>query len=122
MKNKVSKLKIMKRSILFVLALTLTNCQIEESPAIQTSKIQTISIEEATLFLGQSLNSSSRLSKKGVVKPELGKITQEKINNSDQLLTVIPLPANDKNQNSRILMLKVRGEIKSVVFTIGLTP
>ncbi|MBP7174404.1 MAG: hypothetical protein KBA33_10125 [Cloacibacterium sp.] len=118
MKNKVSKLKIMKRSILFVLALTLTNCQIEESPAIQTSKIQTISIEEATLFLGQSLNSSSRLSKKGVVKPELGKITQEKINNSDQLLTVIPLPANDKNQNSRILMLKVRGEIKSVVFTM----
>lgn len=119
MKNKVSKLKIMKRSILFILALTLTNCQIEESPAIQTSKIQTISNEEATLFLGQALNSSSRLSQKGVVKPELGKITKEKINNSDQLLTVIPLTANDKNQNSRILMLKVGGEIKSVVFTMS---
>jgi hypothetical protein len=118
MKNKALKLQRMKRLVFFILALTLTNCQIDEDTVPQKSNIQTISIEEATLFLSQSSNSLSRLSKKGEVKPEFGKITLEKIINNEQLLTVIPLSTKDRNQNSRIVMLKVKGEIKSAVINM----
>jgi hypothetical protein len=89
-------------------------------PKIQNqNKIQTLKIDAAIDYLNHNkANLTSKLSKKGDVKPEFDKITQEKIINSDQLLTVIPVEANDKDSNDRILLLKVNNEIKSVVFSM----
>jgi hypothetical protein len=66
----------------------------------------------------KTLKKGSHASKTKEAKPEFGKITHEKIINSDQLLTVIPLSTNDKTQNSRILLLKIDNEIKSVTFSM----
>lgn len=61
---------------------------------------------------------SSKTSKKIVVTPDIAHITQEKIINSDQLLTLIPLIDNKENLFSRILLLKIKDDIKNVVFTM----
>ena len=58
------------------------------------------------------------MSNEKISKLEYYKITQEKINGSDQLLTVIPYPTNDKTKNERILLLKIEKEIISVVFSM----
>jgi len=61
---------------------------------------------------------SSKTAKKIVVTPDIAHITQEKIINSDQLLTLIPLIENKENLFSRILLLKIKDDIKNVVFTM----
>jgi hypothetical protein len=64
------------------------------------------------------LNSSSKTGKKKTFTPDFDAITQEKITNSDQLITVIPLYSNTKQEYSRILLLKIKDTIKSVVFSM----
>lgn len=64
------------------------------------------------------VNRSTKTGKKTTPLPDLTHITQEKIINSNQLLTVIPLLTNDAQENSRILLLKVKNELKSVVFSM----
>ncbi|MDG2431076.1 hypothetical protein [Flavobacterium sp.] len=50
--------------------------------------------------------------------PDLNNINLERLTNSDQLLTVIPLVNNLKDTSSRILLVKVNNEIKSVIFNM----
>jgi hypothetical protein len=72
--------------LFFILALLLTNCQVEEDTIQNQNKIQTLKMDEAIDYLNQNkANLTSKLSKKGAVKPALDRITQEKIINSDQL-------------------------------------
>jgi hypothetical protein len=85
----------------------------------QENNIKTVNSNEAIDFLkSKIIKIGSLTSKKEEAKLEFGKITHEKIINSDQLLTVIPLTTNDENQNSRILLLKIDNEIKSVNFSM----
>jgi hypothetical protein len=121
MKNdKLQKLKILKRIILFTLALTLTNCQVDDDVTEQPqSAIKTVNIDEAKTFLKQSLNNTSaKLLGSETVNLKLDKITQEKINGSDQLLTVIPVLTNDKKEYSRILISRIGGVLRAVVFSM----
>jgi hypothetical protein len=64
------------------------------------------------------VNSRSKTGKKTTLLPDLVNISQEKITNSDQLLTVIPISNNNKQEYSRVLLLKVKNELKSTVFSI----
>ena len=117
-KNK-SQIYIIKFVILFFLALTLSNCQVEEDIDKKESGIQTIDINEALSFLKFNLvNSSSKTGKKSFLLPDLNAISQEKIINSDQLLTVIPLSTNNSEEYSRILMVRLRDTLKTVVFSM----
>lgn len=106
--------------ILLCIALLMFNCQNEEnSPDELQNKIETVNIDEAKNFL---MNSKSNFSAKST-NDELedlafDKITQEKINGSDQLLTVIPFARNSDLEYKRILLLKIDNEIKSVVFSM----
>ncbi|MBP4141152.1 hypothetical protein J3S90_04980 [Flavobacterium sp. P4023] len=50
--------------------------------------------------------------------PDFNGLKQEKLTNTDQLLTVIPLLKNNKQENSRILLLKIHNKIRSAIFTI----
>jgi hypothetical protein len=99
----------------------LSNCQVEEDVVGQENKIQTVSLDEAISFLKQNpLKSISKTGKKTVSYPIFDAITQEKITNSDQLITVIPLSNANKQEYSRMLLLKIKDTIKSAVFSMYL--
>ena len=116
--NKLKKIKGIKRIVLFTLALVLTNCQHEENTVQQSkSSIQTVSINEAKSFLAASQNNrSGKSSGNQLDNLDLNKIKQEKLNNTDQLLTVIPVKRTNTVQFDRVLLLKVDNVIKSVVY------
>jgi hypothetical protein len=116
--NKLKKIKGIKRIVLFTLALVLTNCQHEENTVEQSkSSIQTVSINEAKSFLTTSKkNLSSKSSASQLENLEFDKIRQEKLSNTDQLLTVIPVKRTNTVQFERVLLLKVDNVIKSVVY------
>jgi hypothetical protein len=116
--NKLEKIKKVKRIILFTLALALTNCQHEENAVEQSqSSIQTVSINEAKAFLLTSQNNpAGKLSSNQIAGLDLEKITQEKLGNTDQLLTVIPFKRTNAVRFDRILLLKVNNVVRSVVY------
>lgn len=119
--HKPEKLKLTKRIFLFVLAMALTNCQDNESPTKQQEQgsIKTVSVNEAKAFLTKSINSHSAKSASSEIDDlEFDKATSEKINGSDQLLTVIPLATNNEVRNDRVLVMKIDDEIRSVIFSM----
>lgn len=63
-------------------------------------------------------NTSAKLLGNETGNLKLDKITQEKINGSDQLLTVIPVLTNNKEEYSRILMSRINGVLRVVVFSM----
>lgn len=85
----------------------------------QEGLIKTVSLDETISFMKQNVvNSKSKIGKKTTLLPDLNQISQEKITNSDQLLTVIPLSNNNKQEYSRVLLLKIKDTLKSLVFTM----
>ena len=93
------------------------SCSTEEALLQNESNIQTVSREQAIQFLQQNpLKVSGNKTSKTTTLSNYDAITLEKITNSDQLLTVIPIPDSDKQQNSRVLLLTVNDTLKSVVF------
>ena len=118
MKRKIkSHVKVI---MLLCIALLMFNCQNEENSSNEVqSKIHTVTIDEAKNFLTHSKTNSFGKSANNVLENlELDKISQEEINGSNQLLTVIPLATNNNLRNDRVLLLKVDNEIKGVVFTM----
>lgn len=118
--NKPKKLKFTKKAFLFVLTLILTNCQDSENITEQKqNNIKTVSISDAKAFLTKPTNSSSaKLSNGEISSLEFDKATQEKINGSDQLLTVIPFTTNNEVRNDRVLVVKIDDEIRSVIYSM----
>ncbi|OAB31433.1 hypothetical protein FBFR_00965 [Flavobacterium fryxellicola] len=95
------------------------SCSLDDALIQKDSNIQTVSREQAIQFLQQNLlKGSGNKTSKTTTLSNYDAITLEKITNSDQLLTVIPLPYNDKQQNSRVLLLTVNDTLKSAVFTM----
>ena len=80
--------------------------------------IETVGDKEALEFLN-NLN-LYKTSQKEVqfVALQLDKMTREKLINSDQMLTVIPATTIYKDHYSRVLLLKLDGELRSVVFSM----
>lgn len=119
MNKKLQKFKALKKVALFGFMLVLTNCQVDDLGTKQLNDdIQTVSIDEAKKFLTRSKNSTSSKMSNINENLDLDKITQEKLNGSDQLLTVIPFKTNNKFQNDRVLLINEKNEIKSVVFSM----
>jgi hypothetical protein len=95
------------------------SCSTEETVLQNDSNIKTVTMDQAIAFLKQNpLNTSSTKTSKMTTLSDYNAITLEKITNSNQLLTVIPLPENNKQQNRRVLLLTVNDTLKSVVFTM----
>lgn len=77
------------------------SCSTEEALLQNESNIQTVSREQAIQFLQQNpLEVSGNKTSKTTTLSNYDAITLEKITNSDQLLTVIPLPPNSKRQTT----------------------
>jgi|GEM_PF-4703876 len=116
--HKPEKLKLTKRIFLFILTLALTNCQDSENQTIQEqSSIKTVSINDAKAFLTRSTN-TAKLASNRIGDLEFDKATLEKLNGSDQLLTVIPFATNNEVRNDRVLVVKIDDEIRSVIFSM----
>ncbi|SNS03845.1 hypothetical protein [Flavobacterium sp. ov086] len=98
----------------------MTNCQNDENLTKQEqSRIKTVSIEDAKAFLTKSSNSpSAKLASSKISDLEFDKATLEKLNGSDQLLTVIPFSTNNEVRNDRVLITKIDDEIRSVIFSM----
>ena len=118
--NKLKRLKLIKRIFLFTLALALTNCQNDESSTNQEqSKIKTVSLNEAKAFLkGSTSNPLAKSTTSKLDNLEFDKATLEKINGSNELLTVIPFATNNEFRNDRVLVVKIDDEIRSVIFSM----
>jgi hypothetical protein len=114
--------KIRSKIIFFLipfLLLFVQSCSTEETVLQNDSNIKTVTMDQAIAFLKQNpLNTSSTKTSKMTTLSDYNAITLEKITNSNQLLTVIPLPENNKQQNRRVLLLTVNDTLKSVVFTM----
>jgi len=95
------------------------NCEKEDIIAEQQSNIETVSITEALNLFSQSskTNKSSKTTNNQYAIPNLDIISQEEINKSNELLTVIPATTFE-GVYSRILLLKIDGKVKSVVFSM----
>ncbi|MBC5839669.1 hypothetical protein [Flavobacterium muglaense] len=101
------------------MSLTFTDCQVEEETIKNQASIETVSVLEAISFLREnSATTSSQTGKKITLQPNFDQISQEKITNTNQLLTVIPIINKQEKASSRILLLKIEKELKSVVFTM----
>jgi hypothetical protein len=95
------------------------SCSTDESILQNDSNIKTVTKNQAIEFLQQNpLNLSGSKTSKTTALFNYESITQEKIANSDQLLTVIPLPDNNKQKNSRVVLLTVNDTLKSQVFSM----
>ncbi|WP_425656653.1 hypothetical protein [Tenacibaculum ascidiaceicola] len=100
---------------LFGFSLLLWNCQ-DETLEKQENNIATVGLEEAlNLF---KANSSAKLHTITYFVAHLEKIHQEDIINSEERLTIIPVSTKDSGYYSRILLLKVNGNIQSVIFSM----
>ena len=109
----------LKLGILLVgISLLLLTCKKEKS-ATQQSNLETLSAEEVISYFEMAkVSSNVNSSNKKQVSPNLKGITQEKINNSSALLTIIPTTTIYAEHYSRILMLKINQEIRAVVFSM----
>ncbi|MBZ4035449.1 hypothetical protein K6T82_11775 [Flavobacterium sp. 17A] len=111
--------KNLKRIVLFIITLALTNCQDSENTIQQQSNIKTVSFSELKAFLTNSTYSSlAKSSTDELSTLDFDQATQEIINGSDQLLTVIPFSENNEFQNNRLLAVKIDNEIKTVIFSM----
>ncbi len=106
--------------MLFCISLLMFTCQSDEQSTAQVqSNIQTVGINEARAFLAHSKNNSlAKSTKTELGNLEFDKATLEKLNGSDQLLTVIPLATNNEVRNDRVLVMKIDDEIRSVIFSM----
>lgn len=116
MKPKLKKIALL--SMLSVISLIFMKCQSEESILDNSQeRIKTVTTNEVRDFLkGLKNNSFAKSANNELENLEFDKIAQEKINGSDQLLTVIPFSTNNDFENDRLLLLKIDNEIKSVIF------
>jgi len=106
-----------KTYLLLILLISIVGCEKEEVNLLETkglSKIETVSKEDVNNFIKTEFNSSK---KSGLtLYPE--QIYLDTLKNSDESLTIIPAQSKYSNVNSRILLLKVNGKIKQVVFNM----
>jgi hypothetical protein len=98
----------------------LQSCSTEEVLLEREANIKTVTKEEAIQYLKQNhLKTNGTKAEKTTAYLNYGAITQEKITNSNQFLTVIPLLNSNKTQSSRVLLLRVNDTLKSAVFTMS---
>jgi hypothetical protein len=107
---------ISKFLLLFIAALSLTNCQVEEI-ATDENSIKTVSKEEAMLFLQQQGKTINLNGNSANYDYNLRKITQEKLTNTAELLTVVPIITKLKKTKSKALLIKVATKIQTIIYT-----
>ena len=102
---------------LFLLLFLVSNCT-EETIEIQNKNFKTVSIQETVNYFKKNKSYKSQSKIQEYVTPYLEYISQDEITSSNQLITIVPSKTKFKNHLSRILLLRINNEIKSVVFNM----
>jgi hypothetical protein len=111
---------LFKRGVMLLLGLSMIHsaCKKERDESSK-DETKTLSKKEVLDYFNEEKNfSKPRNYDPDYVVPDLSQISNEKILNSSQLLTVIPATTIYPEHYSRILLLKINGEIKAVVFSM----
>jgi putative chitinase len=85
---------------------------------MNANNYETVSIKEAKDFFSSKFETSKKSLTNQYYIAETDSIYQESIIQSDKKLTIIPAKTIFKNHFSRILLLKIDGEIKSVIVSM----
>jgi hypothetical protein len=115
----------MKKSLLFkfffllTFSLILFNCS-SDRPKTESfkSNFKTVPLDSAKAFLRAKQTSLLRSNNRPYVTANLDLITQEKISNSEELMTVVQARTMYNYHYSRILLLNIDHEIKGIVFSM----
>lgn len=117
-KRKNKFIKLLKIGILFFgIPIILLNCE-KETELDNKEPIETVSLNETLTYFNSNQKKVRKSSNSNYVTPFLDSISQQEIINSNELITVINAKTIYEEHYSRILLLKVNNEIKSVVFSM----
>lgn len=117
----------MKKFYLLFLSLFIffTSCEKEIIPNQEASNeipsISTVSQDEVFNFLNSS-QSRSTLKNSLLSSYDLNDLSFEPIRNSSEYLAILPYDSGESNYSSRILMLKIKDELKAIVFHLKESP
>lgn len=108
--------------VLFGFSLILWNCEKEENQlnsSINNSNfISTAAINEVKEFLDDTNGFSKRAGNKFNLITDFNKLFYDKIENSNELLAIIPADIKGKKMYSRILIIKVNNSVRGVLFSM----
>lgn len=115
-KNKNKFNKLLKTGILFFgISLLLWNCEKEEF--LQNDSIyKTVSIEESLSFLNYKTSLNSKGTSNLQLSIALDSAKHESLINSKEKITVIPATTRYNDISSRVLLMKIKGVINTVLF------
>lgn len=105
--------------LLFGISLTLFTCEKEESITEKNDYFKTVAIDNALEFLNQVRESENRSSEESYITSIANNVGYEDISNSNEQLAVIPVTTVYENLNSRLTLLEINGELKSVVVSLN---
>lgn len=116
-----AKKLLKKTQLLFVIGTLFTaSCSSEleltqDAMTIETtSSIKTVSAKDAINLLKNQTPTTKSMFKNVESTSSLNFVYQEKITNSDQMLTIIP---NNENKNSKYVFLNIKGKIETSIIT-----
>ncbi|CAM2907068.1 hypothetical protein SAMN05444143_105139 [Flavobacterium succinicans] len=92
------------------------SCSTEESVLENNAVIKTVTKKEAIQFLKKYDTTLGINSKNTALIFDFNKITQEKLINTSELLTVVPVFTKAKKQRTRALLLKVENSIETILY------
>ncbi|MGZ9734678.1 hypothetical protein [Flavobacterium sp. GNP002] len=94
------------------------SCSTEDIAIEQQSNIETVSKNEAITFVKNLYDEQRTTAKSSGLQNDFDfdKITQEKLTNTTELLTVIPIKTKAQQQRRRALFLRVGSQIESMIY------
>jgi hypothetical protein len=92
------------------------SCSTEESLLENDAAIKTVTKEEAIQFLKKQETTVSISSKNATLNFNFNKITQEKLTNTSELLTVVPTTSTTKNKKTCALLVKINNNIETILY------
>lgn len=114
---KTNKLKGIVLTLFVMLFIgCIQSCSTEESLLENDATITTVTKEEAIQFLKKEVTTIGISGKNVNLNFDFDKVTQEKLTNTSELLTVVPLKTKTKNQRIRALILKVGHSVESILY------
>jgi len=121
MNLKMEQNKLIKISNLFMLLLFIisTSCTkdgalIEES----ITSIETVNFNEAVDLLNLDNKTFAKNYSENYITPYVDYISHEELMDTNKFVTVIPATTNNLNLYSKIVLLKINNQIKSVVYSM----
>jgi hypothetical protein len=108
-----------KLLLLFSLLTVIFSCEKDDTVINQRSYLKTVGLTDAKSFVRQSLEKKNSSSGDTFITSISDEINYEDLTNTDEELAVIPIKTIYKHLYSRITLLEIDGEVRSVVVSLN---